>query len=201
MTDGIQDSAQKQTPSVNPVKKWFYMLVGKPLTSNNVSKPQQNVDSISPQEDSVKQDIQSLKKLVKGAFGGVKGKATPVAKIGKEKSIQAAETVGKSVDRGFLKKLIKIFFVIVFLLILVFIALKLYNLLPTQSPVQTVTIAPTPTSTLYEPDRPSVYALDPQILKLENDIEVLRRELAGVDIRESTLKPPILDFNINFKSK
>jgi hypothetical protein len=199
MTDGNQNNTPT-TPSVNPVKKWLYMLMGKPLRTSTPQQSQ-NPATVSPQEDSVKQDIQGLKTLVKGALGGAKNKATPAAKLGKEKTIEAAQTVGRSVDTGFLKKLIKIFFVVVFLLILVFIALKLYNLLPTQSPVQTVTLAPSPTSVPYEPERPSVYAEDPQILKLENDIEVLRRELAGVDIRESTLKPPILDFNINFKSK
>lgn len=56
----------------------------------------------------------------------------------------------------------------------------------------------TPTAVPYTPYLPSVYADDPEILRLEEDVRVLENEVARVNIREVKLIPPRLDFNISF---
>jgi hypothetical protein len=58
---------------------------------------------------------------------------------------------------------------------------------------------PTPTTAPYQPYNPSVYAEDELVLQLEEDIKVLDRELSIVQLKETILTPPVLDFNVNFE--
>jgi len=60
---------------------------------------------------------------------------------------------------------------------------------------------PTPTPVGYQRYKPSVYAGDPEILKLEEDVNVLDREVSSAILKDDTLKPPTVDFDINFKIK
>lgn len=67
---------------------------------------------------------------------------------------------------------------------------------PEVEPTFVQTESPTPVE--YIPSIPSVYATDPEIVKLDEDISVLDLEIAGTQLRETTLNPPSLDFNISF---
>ena len=60
------------------------------------------------------------------------------------------------------------------------------------------TIPPTPTYSPFQKFKPSVYANDPTVIKLEETLNVLDREMATVPLTEDTLTPPVLDFNISF---
>jgi hypothetical protein len=46
--------------------------------------------------------------------------------------------------------------------------------------------------------RPSKYADDPEILQIEEDLSVLEREINRAILRDNTINPPSLDFNIQF---
>jgi hypothetical protein len=60
-------------------------------------------------------------------------------------------------------------------------------------------LPPVPTIPPFQRFKPSIYADDPVILKLQEDISVLDRELSNTQIKETILEPPSLDFNVTFK--
>lgn len=60
------------------------------------------------------------------------------------------------------------------------------------------TQSPSPTPFEINTTQPSIYSQDDVILQLEEDISALDGELSTTVLRESTLNPPILDFNISF---
>jgi len=53
----------------------------------------------------------------------------------------------------------------------------------------------------FDITNPSAYATDPDILNLEQEISVLDKEINEVDLKESLLQPPSLDFDIDFEEK
>ena len=61
-----------------------------------------------------------------------------------------------------------------------------------QNPQTIVTPVP------FVPFKPSVYADDPEVLKIEEDLTLLERELNQVKIKEDGIDPPKLDFDISF---
>ncbi|MFC1649802.1 hypothetical protein ACFL2C_03780 [Patescibacteria group bacterium] len=91
------------------------------------------------------------------------------------------------------KKIVLAIGVLVFVLILLNLVLGLLKRPPTITGP-----TPVPTTTETEPSQPSIYADDEDVLSLEERIKVLDRELSNVVLRDTTMKPPILDFNINF---
>ncbi len=110
----------------------------------------------------------------------------------------AINTSASVADKPFYKKIIKLFFVVFFVLILIYVGATLFNILRRRGVTQ-VTDDPTPTPIPYEPTKPSVYADDAAVLKLEEDIDVLEKELARIGLRENDLIPPKLDFEVTFK--
>lgn len=79
--------------------------------------------------------------------------------------------------------------------ILSFVAAYFFNREESPQNIPNVNI---PTTQPFRPFRPSVYADDPDILQLEEDMNVLNIELSAVPLPESILIPPTLDFNIRF---
>ena len=61
-----------------------------------------------------------------------------------------------------------------------------------------ITSMSTPTPLSFRPYKPSIYAGDEEIMTLEEDLEILRKEISGTNIRENILEPPQLDFKIEF---
>lgn len=57
---------------------------------------------------------------------------------------------------------------------------------------------PTPTLGEIAPTIPSIYALDSVVLQLEEDINTLDGQLSSTVLKENTLDPPKLDYDIRF---
>src|SRR3989344_8892019 len=176
------------------VNLWVGSLLGKKqqVQSGSVSSesgspvPQQQVS-----EDSVAQDIQEFKNFLGKVSGKVSRSVSPT--ITKSKA-SASSTVGQIVDTGFLKKIVRVFLIVFFLMIVVYIGFRLFSELKENdgdgiSP-EGITSTPIP----YQPYKPSVYAEDPTTLRLEEEINVIERELSSANLRESLLTPPSLDF-------
>ena len=64
-----------------------------------------------------------------------------------------------------------------------------------------VVIETTPPVVTYQPYTESIYANDPEVLRLDEDINVLGREISTTVLQDSILTPPKLDFNIKFDWK
>lgn len=74
---------------------------------------------------------------------------------------------------------------------------KSVEVAPTPSPTPTVTSgSPLPEIAISNPSR---YASDSGILKIETDVDNLSKEMNSVDLRQSNLRVPTLDFNIKFQ--
>jgi len=206
---------------------WIGSLMGKPTAGKAPSIPQQAPNRVAqtqpsqavpapvttekPQnpapggEDSISQDVQALRKLVGGFSSKITSKVTPVVKEGISGTSRAADSFGKKVGPKFMTKILRIFFVIIFVVIIAFVASKLFSGqggngggLGNSTPTQFQSEA-TPTSVFYNPPKASIYASDESILKLEEDINVISREVESTVLKETQLVPPTLDFNVNFK--
>src|SRR3989344_8956384 len=207
MTQGYP-SQSKMRPSLGGISGWFNSLLGRNMSTRQVTKqveaqlkiPQQQSSEIPAEnqgeetEDSVSQDIKTAKKIVSGVVKGISQKVEPVAQ-------QKIEKASKS---GIFKKLLKIILILFFLSILIFIGLSFYRTLGKDGNGNGgVTISPedkvTPTPYVYNPYKPSIYAVDPEILTLEEDITLLEKEIFRAIIREDKLFPPVLDFKVEFK--
>lgn len=69
----------------------------------------------------------------------------------------------------------------------------------TEAPVATPTAAPGSPLLEVEISNPSRYATDSGILKIESDVDNLSKEMDSVDLRQSNLRVPNLDFNVKFQ--
>lgn len=63
---------------------------------------------------------------------------------------------------------------------------------------QVAVSSPTPAAPAFTP-APNKYASDPDIVKLQNDIQSFDSELGQIDVQESNLKPRPYLWDINFK--
>ena len=61
-------------------------------------------------------------------------------------------------------------------------------------------ITPTPRQQVtQEISNPSSYATDSAILKIEQDLKEIDKQLQETDLKEASLNPPLLDMDIEFK--
>ena len=164
----------------------------------NIEKP------LAKAEDPIFQDLQKVKSLLGVVSGKVGERVKPAITKGAESTKDAASAYVKTVDKGFIKKALRIFLILILLIALIYIGLKFFRNMSSQTPGGTVNLtpandqSPSPTLIIINPSNPSVYANDPAILKLEEDIRVLVREVDGSEIRENSLNPPRLNFNVTF---
>lgn len=193
---------------------WIRSLTGKPqpkkqsapaapATAPIAGSPAPVAKPATKSDDSVSQDLAAFKKLVGQVSQKVSANVAPAIEKRAAATGVAVTKLSNSGNKGLIKKILKIFFIILILLLLVFAAIKLFSgkgggglgskATPTLGPATS-----TPTPIVYEPPAKSVYADDPVILKLEQDINVLTREIAGTNIKETQLNPPSLDFNVSF---
>lgn len=199
----------------NKVSGWFNSLLGKPAL---VSRPQpeesgdqesSKTKKINPtivkpdvkEEDSVVSDIKNFKSFTKESLGKISTALKPYAKKGSEASSTVVAKAGGLVDKNFLRQLIRIFLILFFLLVLIFVGIRLFKVSTNGENGDGgggggVVVTPTPID--YQPYRPSIYNDDPEIKKLEEDISVLQGEMSSTNLRETDLNPPNLDFNISF---
>ena len=87
--------------------------------------------------------------------------------------------------------------VLLFLFVIAVLIYRFYNLTQQDGSEETPSGEPTVTVT-YIPYKESIYTTDPDISKLEESINTLKREVVNTKITITTLNPPILDFNISF---
>jgi hypothetical protein len=150
--------------------------------------------------DSILQDLNVFKGIAQEAAAKVKEVASPVLSKGLESSNQAATVTKAFAKTDKFKKMIPI---LLFVLVLIIVGIIGFSLIKNMGKKDdpTIVTGPTPTSADYYPTEPSLYADDPEVLKLEEMINQLDREIAGTQLRETTLNSPVLDFNINFNGR
>jgi hypothetical protein len=160
---------------------------------NSTNKPVLPAENQTPQvpvsaPSAIEQDFLQIKALVQKVKTGIKEKraisAQPGAKTGPVN-----------------QKLLLIIggvFVISLLLLLVTAIAK-----PRRSSQQVTAPTPTPVVSQIGPSmevtNPSRYATDAGVIKLEEEIKNLDREMVETSIKEVDLVPPTLDWDVNFK--
>src|SRR3989344_4243561 len=163
-----------------------------------ITKPVEDVGEAN-QEDSIKADIKNLKVFL----GGTKEKMSKFVKERKFKTkvkttslVNAAPKVS-AVNTKLIKKFLRVFLIVFALTVVVVIGIRLFFM--TEGDINKPgTSGATPTPVVYIPYRPSIYSDDPTIKVLEENINILERELSSASLRESLFTPPNLDFNVSF---
>lgn len=87
------------------------------------------------------------------------------------------------------------------LVVLMFLLSLFFSVKTTTNDVKKKTPTPLPQITIL-PDvvvNPSRYATDSAILKIEEDLKTVEKELDGLQVNEINLLPPRLDFNVTFE--
>lgn len=184
---------------------WIGSLTGKPQAPKKQTAAKPAPTAAPAPDDPVSQDLQALKKFVGKIKQDVSKNVAPVVSKGVASTEVTAASMVNKVDKGALKKVLKIVVILLVVLIIIFAGVMMFkNLkLPAglsggNSPTPSSAATPTPTPIVFVPPQKSIYADDPAILKLEQELNVLTREVSGTNIRENTLNPPTLDFNISF---
>jgi len=182
------------------IEDWVGMLMGRPRkvragavdpkTGQVVVVPPPDEDEFKMnEEDPVAEDIQKLKNIAGKILGTAKSKSEEMGVSGKTKGLVAS---------GFIGKLVRILLLGLVILGLVYAGMFVFRSLTGKNGNGGVFEKPTPTPVVFDPVKQSVYANDPEILQLEEDLKVLENELSLTNIRESSFTAPVLDFNISF---
>lgn len=184
---------------IGALRTWYDLFMGNPRYRKQAGPETAEIKrqrkAISPEEDSVTKDFRNIF----GFFGKVFGKATQKIQPSVQKAGKGSpQTAAQIASHGFFVKVVRLFIILVFLMIIIFIGVRIYTILQDDGGNGVTTVYTSPTPVPYKPSKPSVYAEDEFILDLEEKLRVLEREIAGMSIRETTLTPPILDFDINF---
>ena len=178
---------------------WIRSLMGKSPVSKETSQPNTSSQQVPPEEDSVREDVQKFKTFVRKSITKVSTSSKPFTSKGLATGSVLTSSLKGAFENKFIKRLVRTFLILVFLMILIFIGIKLFRLLQEDGEVKEPRREVTPTPASYQPYKPSVYANDPEVLQLEEDINVLEREISGSNLREDKLIPPNLDYNVSFK--
>lgn len=150
--------------------------------------------------DSVAHDMSVFKGIAEKLTSKVKEVAAPVVSKGMESSNQAASATAAFAKTDKFKKILPMVFFLLVLVVIGIVGFIVIKNLSKKADPEIVT-GPTPTSAEYYPTEPSLYADDVEVLKLEETINQLDREIAGTQLRETTLNSPTLDFNVNFNAR
>lgn len=100
---------------------------------------------------------------------------------------------------NFTKKILRFGGMVLIVFIVLLIVERVVNFVRRTGMEDGVFVAPSPTVGPFRPYNPSVYAEDERVLLMEEDLQVLDRELSTTILKETTLNPPVLDFDINFR--
>lgn len=185
----------------NAAAGWFGMLTGKGFNkgSNSTASTQNVKEAQPPQEDSVAEDMKKAKAFINQAMAKFNKSAGPTFEKGKQLEGKGVEYAKKVVDVNFSRKIARIFTVLFFGLVLLFVASRFFKLVGNGREVPAVatpTIAPTVPP--FQRTEPSIYAQDKLILKIEEDAKVLVNEIIGKTLNEDSLALPSVDANIEF---
>jgi hypothetical protein len=141
---------------------------------------------------------------VKAPFS--KQKTTPINIVGQPQPaspipahVEPQVAVSSTPKKGHKKLIIFAVGFILFIAVMMFLSVALGIKLPGQDLIMPPP-APTPTAppVVFTP-APNKYASDPEIIKLQQDIESLDKELQTIDIDETNLKPRPYQWDVNFK--
>jgi len=177
---------------------------GNPTSPEASLGAQPHVDNstknVSP-DDPLHQDLAKASSLIKTISAKLPKVALPIVPKTETPQDPQISQVSEIIKPNKVKKLIPLIIGLVILLVLVLVGFFAYSYIaklraPKENPI--VVTNPSPTPIEQEQTQPSIYANDPDILKLQEDINVLDREVVGAQLRESTLNAPVLDFNISF---
>jgi hypothetical protein len=196
--DQAQTTPQSSQKKQGFLSKWLNSLLGRPVASTQQIQVEPNAEekNKTPEDDSVHEDIEKLKNFAHV----LQDKVSPVAQSGKKKAGEAVSSASKVVDTSLLRKLVSILMIMVFFGVAVFIASRFFHAVVNVDETNNneVEVVVSPTGFEYQPTNPSVWAEDPQVKLLEQDVSTLEREVSNPIIKETQLNPPVLDFNVSF---
>ncbi len=160
------------------------------------------------EEDSVKKDFKKFKAFSSSLINKL---LNYLPRLNKVKTLNMEKT-DRSLGLPFLKdaylkqqlfKILKIFVLVLAVLIVLYSTIALLGRflkslnLGKNSPQSSQNLL-TPTPFNYSFYKPSVYADDASILKLEEEVNILMKEILNYSVSERNLFPPSLDFDISF---
>ncbi len=196
------------------MSNWGNMLLGRPKklsqvkakekvdkeVSGNVKDPVQEQVQQGPEVvgDSVAADIKKFKGFAGNVKETISSSLQPVIKKGARSGSGITSSASGLIDKKFLQRLIKIFLVLLFVMVLLVIGLQLFIPDDNNGPSNGSNPEETPVIPTYQPTFPSVYSDDKEVLKIEEDLNILEREISGTRIDETTLNYPDLDYKITF---
>lgn len=149
-------------------------------------------------KNQITSDLNSAREAKDKIVDKVKQTLSPVAKQNSANINNFTLPVKEMFSGSLIKKIVRIAAIVILLLVLLYIVSLVVSEIRQNGEVA-IPGTSTPTVAPYLPYNPSVYAEDKLVLQLEEDIKVLDRELSTVQLKESILTPPNLDFDVNFK--
>jgi hypothetical protein len=175
----------------------------KPVASNVEVKDEKVVAPVAENqvlEEAKKEEEKVRDKLAKNISGKVKAFAKNIIK-GEKSDVSKPDLTIQSptTKKPFsISKLLKIAGIMVLVAVIIF-GLYVKFIWKKTSTKNVVNLPPSPTFSPYEKFKPSVYADEPVVKKLEESMNVLNSEMSTTPLGETTLTPPVLDFEIKFK--
>ena len=168
--------------------------------------PTQKLESQNGQaegkEDQLASDLKEAKGFADKIFGKISSLSSPITSKGAPKIKEIGGSAKNLLGGGFIKKIAKVAGVALVIILLLLIALQIVERVRDMGMGEEngiVTTTPSISPGPYIPLNPSVYAEDELVLEIEDDLRVIDREMSTTGLPETTLTPPVLDFDINFK--
>lgn len=155
--------------------------------------------------DSVAEDINKFKSSLEKLKRGFNKKAKPVAdqvkkKVKEKAPVSVKEKIFKRLNLRWLKFLfVPLFIIFIGVIIYSLVRSSMENGSGESSQEPTGIETPTPTLEPIGTVRQSIYTQDAEIKELQEQLNVVNNEMFSVPLRDSTLNPPVLDFNIEFE--
>ena len=116
------------TKVTGALRTWYDLFMGRPRyrkqAGPEVAEMKRQRKAISPEEDSITKDLRN----VFGFFGKVFGKATQNIKPSPQKTGKGSpQTAAQIASQGFFVKVVRLFIILVFLMIIVFIGVRIFR--------------------------------------------------------------------------
>jgi len=106
----------------------------------------------------------------------------------------AAKIVVSDILSRWTGPLLKVALVVIFLFVLFNLIRGLFVKKPKREPVPQ-----TPQPTVHRVLKPSIYATDSAVLTIEEEVGQLEKDLDSLQLDETRIKPPSLNFDVNFE--
>jgi hypothetical protein len=200
--DNLQEKGSKKSVFEvlsSAINTWFSMLMGRPVRKIPESvKQEPKVEPAQIEEDSVKEDFKKARGMIQKVALEILSRTAPSAEKRKmlgQKGLSYAKNV---VDVSFTRKVVNLFMVVFFGLIIFFVVVRLNKYLGNSKDQGTFVPSKAPTVPPFQRTEPSLYADDAEILKIEEDAKVLLNEIIEKSLEDSSISTPQLDENIDF---